>query len=114
MTKKSYYDPEKRIFHINGKTYVVEKQTSKKKSDHVSKEMIIEIDMKEFDKRVEKIIDYIETTFDKRKFLKSLLNTIELSAIEKIERRISKKAKVKEKDGCYNLMIGDFELPVIE
>jgi hypothetical protein len=112
--KKVYINPEKKVFIIDGKTYKVEKETLKKKSDHASKEILVEVNMDDYNDRINKIIDYIASTFNERKFLASLLEGLPLSEIAKIERRMAKMEKVREKDGCYNLMIGDFELPINE
>ena len=109
---RPYIRRDRKVFIINGKTYKEEKETSKKKSDHSSKVFLKEVDMKEYDKRIEKIIDYLVSAFDEKKFLKSLLEGMPLSELDLIERRMAKKLKVKEKDGCYNLEIGDLEIPI--
>lgn len=116
MAKKNkvYFDPENKTLVVEGKLFKVSKMTSKKKSIHGSRDYMVEIKKKEYNERLNKIIEYIRTAFDEKKFLKSLLDSLTISDIEKIERRMKKGAKVVEKKGCYNIMIGDFELPVSE
>jgi len=110
--ERPFISRERKIFVIDGKTYKEEKETSKKKSDHSSKVFFKEVDMHEYDKRIEKIVEYLLSAFNEKKFLKSLIEGIPLSEIEMIERRMAKKLKVKEKGGCYNLEIGDLEIPM--
>lgn len=115
MADEVYFNPEEKTFVINGEIYKLQKQTTKKKSGgHASKEILVKIDKKEYDARIEAVIDYLQAAFDGRKFLKSYLENLPLSDIEMIERRMKKGVKVKEKGGCYNLEIGNMELNLSE
>jgi len=105
-------NPEEKYHVIDGKVYKISKQTVKKKSDHLSRVILVEVDKDEYDKRVTDIIDVIAPVLDVRDILRDILRDLPLNEIEKIERRILKKVEVKQKKGCVNLMIGDYELPI--
>lgn len=111
---RPYIRRDRKVFIINGKTYKEEKETSKKKSEHSSKVFLKEVDMKEHDKRIEKIIEYLLSGFDEKNFLKSMLDSMPINEIEMLERRMKKKVAVKEEEGCYGLSIGNFKLDIID
>ena len=110
-----YFEPETKTLMVKGEKYAFKKTTFKKggeKKGHLSKEIYEKVDKKEHAKRIETIIDKLVDHVDKRKILKSTLESIPLADLEKIEWRLKKGVKIKEKGGCYNLMIGDYELPL--
>jgi len=111
---KIIINPEEKYHRIGKKIYKVSKETTKKKSEHLSKIILVEVDKKEYDKRISDIVEVISDYVNKDTILTDILRDLPLSEIEMIERRIQKKVKIKEKKGCLNLMIGDYELPIIE
>ena len=110
-----YLDPGTKTLMVKGEKYAFKKTTYKKggeKKGHLSREIWEKVDEKEYAKRIETIIDKLVDHVDKRKILKSTLEGVSLVDLEKIELRLKKGVKIKEKGGCYNLMIGDYELPL--
>lgn len=112
--ERPYIKRDRKIFVIGGKIYKEQKETSKKKSEHSSKVFLEEINLKEYDKRIDKIIAYLLSGFDEKKFLRSMLDSMPINEIEMLERRMKKKVTVKEEDGCYGLSIGNFKLDIID
>lgn len=114
LSMKVEINPEENYHQIDGKFYKISKQTVKKKSDHLSRVILVEVDKDEYDKRVESIVDSLAPVLDVRKVLKNILRDLPLNEIVKIERRLAKKVKIREKMGCLGLIIGNYELPISE
>jgi hypothetical protein len=88
--------------------------TQRKNKGHISKLFFKKIDPVKHEERIEKIIDQLEAHINPRNVLRGILADASMQKLDMIERRLKKKAKIKEVQGCYGLMLGDMEIPIVE
>ena len=104
-----------RYIKVDNEYFVVQKSTIQRKNKgHLSKVIFKKVNPKDIEERIDKVIDVLVDTVDKRAVLRSALKDLPLNELEKIERRLKKKVKIKEVKGCYGLKIGDYELPIVD
>jgi hypothetical protein len=103
-------------FVIDGKTYRLNRVTMLKgeNKEHFSKEIFVAVDENEYRKRVMKIAEFLSEHVHSKDLLFEAMLGAPMSSIEKMERRIAKRAKVKVIRGCYAVKVGDVEIQLVD
>jgi len=109
MEKEFEIDKRKRIIKIGNKYYRLEEDL---KTGQIK---TIPIKPKRLEKMVNEIADYLISKIDKKEILVDAIYELSLEEIEGIYKRLFKakrKPKIKKKNGCIELQVGSFWIPI--
>ena len=111
ITKKDkVYMTHDGILMVNGKAYLGS-QTRYKKIDgieHVDKQLFVEFNKEDFEKKVSFIVDKIRGSVDKEELIKEVIQKKAYKEITSLYKILSgkEKKKISKQNGCLGLKIG--------
>jgi hypothetical protein len=108
-------DRDDRTFVLNGKKYRLVRVIVTKK-DHLKGSVFEQVDEKKYKKRLEALSDYLITgsKITMKDVLISVLKTISIEDLEKLEQKAKKKVQPKIYRGCIGLTLGNSEIIINE
>jgi len=111
-------DVDEKVLIKDKKQYRLIKQVIGK--DKHTKEIIFEEITPKFkeawDKKINELTDYLikQSKIEIKDVIKNILNSLDLETLNRLERKMKQKIKVKLKRGCLGLTIGNAEISILE
>ena len=109
--KDKVYISEDSILTVNGQEYIG--SITKKKIidgiEHEGKTIFKKFDRKDFNKKVDLIVNKIKHTLTKEELIKELINKqaiIDIDKLYNLLKQTKKKSKITKQDGCIGIKIG--------
>ena len=111
------FKPEvgERVMVKDGKKYrMVEEVIGK--DQHVKRVIFEAYDEQDWKKRVDRLADYLinKSHIGIKDVLKSVLNSVDMKTLERLEKKMNQRVKVKVKHGCLALTMGNANIQIVE
>jgi hypothetical protein len=103
------------ILLIDGKKFILEKETSKKIDgvDHGNKIIFKEFNEKEYNDNLNTIIDAIAERTAKKELIRELVKNLDMKTLRRLAKRIDNGELIKKQHGCLGFKIGDAYVELI-
>ena len=100
----------------NGKKRIFRVGNIVPKYGHMKKIYFKEIDKSDYDKKIKEMAEYISSKINAEKMVIDAIKHLEADKLDSLFKKFKqkKKPKLREKDGCYNLVVGGLEIPVMD
>ena len=101
---------------VDGKKYILEKETFKKidKVEHSDKLIFKEFDEDEYNSSLNLVVDTIADNIAKKELIRELVKNIDLKTLRRLSRRIESGKSIKKQDGCVGFKIGDAYIQLVD
>ena len=103
------------IIDVDGKKYIIEKETTKTIDGvtHADKIIFKEFDEEEYEDNLNLVIDTIADHTAKKELIRELVKNIDLKTLKRLAKRIESGKAVKKQKGCLGFKIGDAYIQLI-
>jgi len=81
--------------------------------NHVSKIKFIEVKPEDYDKHIDELAEKIVKNVNTKDVIKSVLISLPMSELKKLEKNMKTTRKPKQVRGCYGLKYGKYELCIV-
>ena len=99
-----------KIFIIDGKKYIHKRISHYKGTDKFE---LIPFNEKEYDKVVDEIANTVKKAVNPVEAVKQALGNLEYEEVLAIRKKLRQKTKFKATQGCYEITIGKYSIPLV-